>query len=501
MSVLPQNRVRGGLLLIFFLLVASVMTHAQIPIRLQTTVMQPPDSTDLQFYKKKHFWRAAGEVVGFNLALWGYDRYIEHGDFAYISFKTIAANFRHGFKWDNDKLGTNTFLHPYTGNLYFNAARSNGYNFWQSELFAIAGSAMWEMFMEREYPSTNDVIATPVGGAAIGEVFYRASDLILNDASTGAERVGREAAAFIVSPLRGFNRLITGRMWQHRATSGRQFGIPNVAFQLSSGVRILHVLGRTSRLVVGASLQADLEYGYRFDPVQSRPFDYFSVRLNLSFMKSQPLLTRLQITGRLLGRTIVDSHTNHLSAGLYQHFDFYDSDTISKITKRVPYKLGIPASVGAGLQWRNNALRHWTFDAFTHFNAVVLGSTLSDYYRVDERNYNWASGFSVKSGINAVFGSDRVSLSASHEFYRLFTWRGYRYGLDMETHDPRTLDVQGDRSVASFNVLSFRGSLKIRERLYATFGLTFYRRTTRYHDYPRVASTTLSTRTMLTYKF
>lgn len=30
---------------------------------------------------------------------------------------------------------------------------------------------MWELFMECEYPSTNDIIATPIGGAALGEVF------------------------------------------------------------------------------------------------------------------------------------------------------------------------------------------------------------------------------------------------------------------------------------------------------------------------------------------
>ena len=95
------------------------------------------------------------------------------GDFAYISLNTIKENFKHGFIRDNDKLGTNTFLHPYNGNLYFNAARANGFNLRQSELFAIAGSAMWEMFMENEYPSTNDIIATPIGGAALGEVLYR----------------------------------------------------------------------------------------------------------------------------------------------------------------------------------------------------------------------------------------------------------------------------------------------------------------------------------------
>jgi len=148
------------------------MTHvgawAQMPIKLQVAPQVDPDSVDLAYYGKKHFWRAAGTVAGFNIGLWAFDRYVQNGDFARISLHSIKENFKHGFKWDNDKLGTNMFLHPYNGNLFYNAARSNGYNYWQSGLFAIGGSAMWEMFMECEYPSTNDIIATPIGCMAIG---------------------------------------------------------------------------------------------------------------------------------------------------------------------------------------------------------------------------------------------------------------------------------------------------------------------------------------------
>lgn len=126
------------------------------------------DTTDC---RKKHFWKAAGETFGLNVGLWAFDRYVLKGHYSYISLKTIKANFKHGFDWDNDHLSTNMFAHPYHGSLYFNAGRANGFNFWQSELFALGGSAMWELFMESEYPSKNDIIATPIGGAALGEVF------------------------------------------------------------------------------------------------------------------------------------------------------------------------------------------------------------------------------------------------------------------------------------------------------------------------------------------
>ena len=155
-------------------LICPPSAAAQMAIKKQVAPVVLPDSADTEYYGRKHFWRAAAETVGFNIGLWAFDRYVQHGDFAYISLNSIKENFKHGFIWDNDKLGTNTFLHPYNGSLYFNAGRANGFNFWQSELFAIGGSAMWELFMECEYPSTNDIIATPIGGAVLGETFFRA---------------------------------------------------------------------------------------------------------------------------------------------------------------------------------------------------------------------------------------------------------------------------------------------------------------------------------------
>ena len=175
------------------------MLSAQIGYRHNVVPSALPDSLDLAYYVKKYFGRSATTVVGLNLGVWAFDRYVRNQDYAYISLNTMKENLKHGFVWDNDNLGTNMFFHPYHGNLYFNAARSNGYNYWQSGLFALGGSAMWELFMESEYPSTNDIVATPIGGMALGETFYRTSDLILDDRAMGSERVGREIAAFIIS--------------------------------------------------------------------------------------------------------------------------------------------------------------------------------------------------------------------------------------------------------------------------------------------------------------
>ena len=67
-----------------------------------------------------------------NMAVWTFDRFLMNEDFAKINGHTIKQNFKTGPVWDTDKFSTNLVAHPYHGSLYFNAARSNGLNFWQS---------------------------------------------------------------------------------------------------------------------------------------------------------------------------------------------------------------------------------------------------------------------------------------------------------------------------------------------------------------------------------
>lgn len=489
-------------LLIVVALLAAVAARAQMPIHMSVRTPVAPDSIDVARLSEKHFWRAAGTVFGSNMSLWAFDRYVQHGDFAYINLHTIKENFRHGFKWDNDKLGTNMFLHPYNGSLFYNAGRANGYSYWGSGLFAIGGSAMWELFMENEYPSTNDIIATPIGGMAIGEVCFRASDIILDDRATGWGRFGRELGAFIVSPMRELTRIFNGDAWRHRATSGRRFGTPDLGIEFSAGARVLTFGNRGANDTrTGGAIEMNLEYGDRFDLKESRPYDYFTIRAGLNIINSQPVLARLNIKGRLMGTELHETRNTHLSLGLYQHYDYYDSDTTNSIVAKCPYKLGVPASLGGGLLYRHVMNRFCTVDAYLHANAVFLGSILSDHYMLDERNYNLASGYSVKGGAHFVFGRDRLSVSLSHELYHLFTWKGYKWGTNLSEVDYRMLNVQGDKSRALFGVTELQINLLITKRLYFSIGVDHYFRNTVYRDYPDVRSWTIAERMMLTWKF
>ena len=494
---------KGRYLILFVFFFSSCLTHSQIAIRKQVATPKLADSLDIAYYSKKRGFQAGAMVFSINMGVWVFDRYIQKGDFAYINMHTIKENFKHWFIWDNDMMGTNMFLHPYHGSLYYNSARSNGYNYWQSGLFSLAGSSMWELFMECEYPSTNDIIATPIGGMALGEVFYRASDLILDDRKTGSSRLGLELAAFVVSPMRGLTRVINGDAWRRRSTSGKQFGVPDISVDVSMGIRVLELKDEVFDKGIGFGSELNIEYGDRFDAENRHPYDYFSVKAAINVQASQPLLGQINIIGRLTGKELIDNKKHYLSVGLYQHFDYYDSDTISDVSAKTPYKFCTPASFGIGTVYQYRKLKRWDIDMYAHLNAILLGGALSDYYRVDERNYNLASGFSTKVGFNFLYKKDKFVLSTIYEVYRMYTWKGYPEDIDWNDFNSKTLDAQGDRSQAILHAVSLRFDLKLKNHIYLTGIGSTYSRETNYKskEFETVTSTTGEGRLMLTYKF
>lgn len=477
-----------------------------------------PDSADVTMYGKRAFWRAGAEVVGFNLGLWSFDRFVLNGHYAYISWNSIKENFRHGFEWDDDHLHTNMFDHPYNGSIFYNAGRSNGFNYWQSELFAIGGSAMWEMFMECEYPSTNDIIATPIGGAAIGEVLYRTSDLVIDDRSWGAERLGRELALFFINPMRGINRLITGASFKRRVSNGRRFGVPPISMDISVGARMLALRENEEGVKAGAAAEVAIEYGDRYTGSTRAPYDYFSFLIEVQVIKSQPLLSRAEIIGRLLGREVLERSRLHVNVGIYQHFDFFDSDTVRDDRNKyfipcvVPYKLGTPASVGGGVMARYIPTPSLTFDGYLHLNFVGLAGVLTDFYRDYHRNYNWGTGFSIKGGLNWALPDDRVSVKLANQFYHIYVWNGSDPDFyESSTSDGVPVVVHASALRSIFNHFEMSASYKLWWGLYLTAGLDLYSRVTDYQgkitvggatfSSPIIRSRQLGVHLMMTYKF
>ena len=106
----------------------------------------------------------------------------------------------------------------------------------------------------------------------------------------------------------------------------------------------------------------------------------------------------------------------------------------------------------------------------------------------------------MKLGANFVFANKKIALSLYNNFYRLFTWKGYRKGTDLATSDYRTLNVMGDKSDSYFNVTDARLDIRLKNRLFLTVAFSNYFRFTHYRDFSDVRSSTMALRFLLSYR-
>ncbi len=207
-------------------------------------------------------------------------------------------------------------------------------------------------------------------------------------------------------------------------------------------------------------------------------------------MKTQPSLSRIEIMGRLLSREIIDDEHLNLNAGLYQHFDFFDSDTIRAeeknelIPETVPYKMGTPASVGGGAMIRYIPNHQMSLDGFAHFNLVALAGVSTDFYRDYHRNYSWGMGYSVKAGVNWALSNDKISVKIANQFYHLFTRNNFDSQYTWMTR-PNGASIEidgGDNGVTTFNHFETNINYRLIRHLYLTGGFDLYTRHTYYKD-------------------
>ncbi|GAA4295351.1 DUF3943 domain-containing protein [Nibribacter koreensis] len=282
---------------------------------------------DPEYNFRQPLWKPAAQVIGVNLAFMGFNRYVAKADYAYVSPATWKHNLRSEPEWDTDEFGINFIGHPYQGTLYFNAARSQGYNYWQSLPFAVGGSATWEYFGENTLPSYNDLIYTPINGAALGEILYRLSSNILDDRTTGRERVIREVAAGVINPIRGLNRLLQGKTSQ--VTNKEVYEKEPINITLFAGV---HRINTKQDDVFGsggnkAMFNVQLDYGNPFEDQKRKPFDLFRLRAEFSHGGGDTIsgiINNITGYGILFGRNSTVGKVDVLT-GLFQYYDYWNT--------------------------------------------------------------------------------------------------------------------------------------------------------------------------------
>lgn len=319
---------------------------------LETAYAKLPDSiyvyNDSTYHIKKRPWRAALETFGLNVAVWGFDRFVMNEEFAHISINTIKDNIKNGFVWDNDQMSTNLFAHPYHGGLYFNTARSNGLNFWESIPYSFGGSLMWEFCGEREPPAINDLIATTFGGVALGEVTNRISLLVLDDSKRGFNRFCREFLGTLISPVRGFNRLISGEMWKYRASHYKYHDYDRLPVKFSIGLGDRYIADDNHLFFGEHTVYAkfNMNYGDAFNDEENKPYDYFSLNATFNFTGNQPLISDVNLTAKLWGKKLRTTTGMEMMFGVFQHFNYFDSEEVIDGSGKIPYKISEAAEIG-----------------------------------------------------------------------------------------------------------------------------------------------------------
>ena len=349
----------------------------------EATSFDRPDSLQIEEPKNNHLLPANLGILTFGV--WAPSR-ILGTDWAYIGFNTIEQNMKTGFVWDHDDWAMNQWGHPIHGGQFFNAARTNGYDFWGSIPFTMAGSLAWEMFFEAEPPATNDLITTLIGGAYMGETAYRISSMILDNSSTGSERTFRELGAFFVNPIRGFNRLVTGKTAKYGPNP--QDWMPSyLGGHLTAGTN--HVADGTdlSNSMPAYLVSGKFLYGDPFeDLADPEPFDYFTIRAALTVHGRFPLIHEVTGTGLLYGRKIDHGQDNRSLFGVFQDYDYFDS--------RV-YQFGAQ-SIGAGISSQFNAQAPMMVLTGAQLNWVVLGGSNVGFETMPGRQYNYTTGAKLK---------------------------------------------------------------------------------------------------------
>ena len=439
---------------------------------------------------RKRPWQALAEVTAINVGVQLFDRWALNSDFAQTTLRSLRHNFTDGMVWDNDFFITNMFAHPYHGNLYFNAARTNGLTFWESAPYSLLGSAMWEFLGETEPPAINDIIATTCGGMALGEMTHRLSLTVLDDRDHGFRRFLREAAAAIINPIQEIHRIISGDAWHVKNRNYRyhDFNEIPVDMSFSVGWRYLADDGALFRGIHAPYINMTLTYGTPVDGEKhTTPYDFFDLEVNSAFGGGQPMVNTLNIVGRLWSTSILDKKNMAGEFGIYQHFNYYDAKPIEDGSSLTPYRISEAAGFGPGFIFSLPEMGYLSKMEQRFFvSGILLGGTKSDHFNVIERDYNMGSGFSVKSSTKLDFGRHgRIILNA--KYFRLWTWKGYE-NKDLQpykdgTADLHYLNVQGDNSNAALLVINPVLEIHMARQWSLTLSATYYGRRTHYNYY------------------
>ncbi|MBR1667436.1 MAG: DUF3943 domain-containing protein [Bacteroidaceae bacterium] len=349
--------------------------------------------------------QAMVENLGINALVFSWDHFVTDREWARVTNSTLHQNLTGGWVWDNDSFSGNQFAHPYHGSMFYNAAREHGLSYGVSLLYPLAGSLTWELFCETNRPATNDLLSTGIGGAAIGEVTHRASDIFFDNTKTGANRVLCEIIGTFLNPVRGLHRILSGEMFRvNHLYAGKKEEPEPYSFQIGFGDRYIHDVGAIHPQI-GHRYHEHIpffdirfNYGNHYNNLDegkaTRAFDYFNIYALVNLDSDHPTVGELDISGRIGSIQRQLPHRWKLDIGFYQNIKYIDH--YSYDGHEDPGNLTViseAASFGAGFHAERQGIAT-TLKHDLQLSAVPLGGAAADYFPM--RRYNFGTGFSLR---------------------------------------------------------------------------------------------------------
>jgi len=393
---------------------------------------------DDSLYNKRYpCWKPALGVLGINAFVLSLDRYYLKYDYSTsVSMDSWNHNLKTGWAWDSDRFGINFGGHPYTGALYFNAARSNGYGYFGSIPFAIEGSLMWEYFGENTLPSYTDLANTTVNGAFLGEILYRISSNILDDRTKGTQRVLREITAGIIDPMRGVNRLLQGKSF--RTTNKEVYQKEPLNITLFGGMHAINTVPKSLSQLRSDNviLNLQLDYGNPFEIRKRKAFDFFKLRTEFTYGGGRKILDNVLGYGILFGKNKQIGKTAILIGG-FQYYDYWDNYSFELMA------IGFGGGVFTKLPISK------TINLYTniHFAAVPLGANSGrlgpDTSQI--RDYSYSNGLEGKFESTLILGK-YFTASLVYYSYLMHTYSS----VITKDYGPNVNDVPGNNLIGIF---------------------------------------------------
>jgi hypothetical protein len=395
--------------------VASLVLALAAPaLRAQESTVTP-DTTGY-IPPRKNALRAIGEITFINTAVWSYNRYIRPGggEGFKIGWTSWNESFENGFDWDPNNFSTNQFAHPYHGNLYFNAGRSNGFSYWESMGFAFMGSWQWEFLGEARHPSVNDWVNTSLGGTALGEMTHRLATTVRDNTATGGDRFWHEFGGFFIDPAGGLTRFLSGDMFKVQPNPDDRFPT-HVGVEGTFGLRTTYIDHIPQSDTTGWIASFRFAYGDPFQPRFRKPYEHFSAYVQLNG-KEENKLGQVDVAGMLARRRFSTGGKAEHILGAYQHYDYLNNRA---------FELG-GQSFSAGLNSRFGAPgSRYKVVTGVYVAGVVLAATKSDYENQTARSYDYGPGFGTRfNGALVRDGWDILRLG--HDQYYIHSVNGNR---------------------------------------------------------------------------